>query len=97
MRPACSNSASRRRTSSLDRSEGRPFPPRRQLPTLIIQGDSDISTPLEICARRVSELLPNSRLVLYENGPHGLYLTHRDRLNDDLHGFIVSEQREAAA
>jgi pimeloyl-ACP methyl ester carboxylesterase len=34
------------------------------------------------------KLVPNSRLVVYENAPHGLYMTHRERLNHDLLAFI---------
>ena len=65
--------------------------------TLVIQGDSDESAPLPLTGSRTAELIPDCRLVIYENGPHGLYLTHRDRLNHDLLAFIDgSDSRQTA-
>lgn len=61
---------------------------RLSLPTLIVQGDADASAPLAITGARTGDLLPNCRLRVYENAPHGLYLTHRDRVNEDLLAFI---------
>ncbi|MBV9047366.1 MAG: alpha/beta hydrolase [Solirubrobacterales bacterium] len=58
------------------------------LPTLIVQGDADASAPLPLTGARTAELLPNCRLLVYENAPHGLYLTHREKLNADLLAFI---------
>jgi non-heme chloroperoxidase len=29
-------------------------------------------------------LIPGSELKVYENAPHGLYLTHRDRFTADI-------------
>jgi non-heme chloroperoxidase len=58
------------------------------LPTLIVQGDADASAPLPLTGARTAELLPNCRLLVYENAPHGLYLTHREKFNADLLAFI---------
>jgi non-heme chloroperoxidase len=72
------------------------------VPTLIIHGDHDASIPLEISGVRQHQLLADSHLIVYENAPHGLYLTHTDRLNDDLVAFVnggltVGEHAAAAA
>jgi non-heme chloroperoxidase len=40
--------------------------------------------------------VPDSRLVVYENAPQGLYLTHAERINRDLRAFIEGEQHLAA-
>jgi non-heme chloroperoxidase len=61
------------------------------LPTLIIQGDRDASIDLELSGRRQHKILPNSRLLVYENAPHGLHLTHRDRVNADLLAFLSED------
>lgn len=61
---------------------------RLSLPTLIVQGDADTSAPLALTGARTAELLPNCRLLVYENAPHGLYLTHREKVNADLLAFI---------
>jgi non-heme chloroperoxidase len=58
------------------------------LPTLIVQGDADASAPLPLTGARTAELLPNCRLLVYENAPHGLYLTHREKFNADLLAFM---------
>lgn len=57
------------------------------VPVLIVHGDSDVSIPIEVSGNRQVELIPGSELVVYENGPHGLFWTHRDRLNADLVQF----------
>jgi len=57
---------------------------RMTVPTLIVHGDHDASAPLELTSRRTAELVPHARFIIYENAPHGLYLTHRDRLTKDL-------------
>ena len=58
------------------------------LPTLVVQGDADASAPLLLTGTRTAELIPNCRLLVYENAPHGLYLTHRAKVNADLLVFI---------
>jgi non-heme chloroperoxidase len=58
------------------------------VPTLIVHGDRDVSAPIEMTGRRQAELIPGSELIVYENAPHGLFMTHRDRLNEDLLGHI---------
>ncbi|MEV6099659.1 alpha/beta hydrolase [Nocardia sp. NPDC051981] len=60
------------------------------IPTLIIHGDSDASISLDFGGRRQAALVPGSELVIYENAPHGLYLTHPERLTRDLLAFAKS-------
>ncbi len=55
-----------------------------RIPVRLIHGDHDASSPLEISARLAVPLLPDCELVVYEDAPHGLYLTHRGRLNAEL-------------
>lgn len=57
------------------------------VPTLLVHGDSDVSTPLEKTGRRSAGLIPRSRLEVYPGAAHGLPLTHVDRLNADLLAF----------
>lgn len=58
------------------------------VPAVIIQGDRDVSTPLERTGVRTARLIPGCELTVYEGAPHGLMLTHVDRLNADLRSFI---------
>jgi non-heme chloroperoxidase len=66
------------------------------VPTLIIHGDADASAPLPLTGTPAAALVPDSRLVVYENAPHGRYLTHGERVNRDLLAFIEGEQHLAA-
>jgi non-heme chloroperoxidase len=58
------------------------------LPTLIIHGDRDMQAPLEICGRKAARLVPGNRFLVYENAAHGLFVTHANRLNEDLLAFV---------
>ena len=58
------------------------------MPTLIVHGDQDASTPIDATARAAARAIPQSRLLVYEGAPHGLFLTEKDRLNRDLLAFV---------
>ncbi len=57
-------------------------------PTLLIHGDSDASAPLPLTGARTAKLVPNCTFKVYEGAPHGLFLTHKQRLNADILQFI---------
>jgi pimeloyl-ACP methyl ester carboxylesterase len=57
-------------------------------PTLVLHGDRDASAPLDLTARPAA-LIPRARLEVYEGAPHGLYVTHKERLNRDLAAFAT--------
>jgi non-heme chloroperoxidase len=57
-------------------------------PTLLIHGDDDQIVPIAASAMRAVKLLKNAKLKVYERGPHGLCTTHKDRVNEDLLGFL---------
>jgi pimeloyl-ACP methyl ester carboxylesterase len=57
-------------------------------PTLLIHGDADASAPLPLTGARTAKLMPNCAFKIYEGAPHGLFLTHRQRLNADILQFI---------
>jgi non-heme chloroperoxidase len=59
------------------------------LSVLVIQGDADISSPIDLTGRPTAELIPGARLEIYEGAPHGLFITHRERLNRDLAAFAA--------
>jgi non-heme chloroperoxidase len=57
------------------------------VPTLIAHGDKDVVNPLDTTARKAAELIPGSMLKVYEGAPHGLVITHRDRLAQEILAF----------
>ncbi|MBO0873938.1 MAG: alpha/beta hydrolase [Pseudonocardia sp.] len=58
-----------------------------EIPTLVLHGDADVSAPIDLTGRPTAALLPNSRLLVYPGAPHGLYVTERDRITNDLLEF----------
>jgi non-heme chloroperoxidase len=58
------------------------------LPTLIIHGDADQNATLELCGRPLAQAITGSELRIYERAPHGLFLTHKERLNRDILAFV---------
>jgi pimeloyl-ACP methyl ester carboxylesterase len=56
------------------------------MPTLVIHGAADETSPLELTGRPTAEAIPHAELKVYETG-HGLFITERERLNEDLLAF----------
>ena len=57
------------------------------IPTLLIHGDSDASSPVEITGAKAVALIPGARLKIYQNAPHGLVATHLSRVEGDIVEF----------
>jgi non-heme chloroperoxidase len=61
------------------------------VPTLIIHGDADKTVPIEATGDESSKLIPQSTYIRYPDAPHGLFITHKEKLNKDLIEFIREE------
>ena len=61
------------------------------VPVLIIHGDADKTVPINVSGDKTSQLLPQARYIVYENAPHGLFITEKDKLNADLISFISDD------
>ena len=59
------------------------------VPTLVVHGGADQIVPVDISGRLSARLIPDARLIVYENASHGLPATHKDRLNADLLDFLT--------
>lgn len=59
------------------------------VPALIIHGDGDATVPFEGSGKRTHEQLPGSELVLIEDAPHGLNVSHADEFNAALLAFLA--------
>jgi pimeloyl-ACP methyl ester carboxylesterase len=57
-------------------------------PTLIVHGGQDQVNPIDKTARKAAEVIRGCELNVYEDAPHGLVITHRERLTRDLLTFI---------
>jgi non-heme chloroperoxidase len=69
-------------------ADHRPHLSAMKMPTLIIQGDHDEVSPLDLTGRRLAEAIADSKLKIYEGAPHGIVLTHRDQFTSDLLSFL---------
>ncbi|WP_232003282.1 alpha/beta fold hydrolase [Sphingopyxis sp. FD7] len=67
----------------------RPDVRRITAPVMLIHGDRDVSAPLALTAQATAALLPQATLKVYEGAPHGLPLTHVERLTGDLLAFLA--------
>ena len=57
------------------------------VPTLIVHGDDDQIVPVADSALLSAKIVRKATLRIYEGAPHGLPVTHKDRLNADLLAF----------
>lgn len=57
-------------------------------PLLILQGDSDQGMPYEAGTKVIKRLVPSARVTMFEKAGHGLYLTHVERVIDEIVGFV---------
>ena len=75
-------------TRSMGTTDFRAELPLIRVPALLVHGTRDASAPIEVTGRPTAAMLiPGARLEIYEGAPHGLFVTHRDRLTADLRAF----------
>jgi non-heme chloroperoxidase len=61
---------------------------RIKVPVLVIHGTKDVSAPFALTGQRTAKLIPGCELKVYEGAPHGLFITHMERVNEDLLRFM---------
>jgi non-heme chloroperoxidase len=63
---------------------------RIKVPVLVLHGTKDVSAPLPLTGQPTAQLIPGAELKVYEGAPHGIFVTHLERVNQDVLGFIRS-------
>lgn len=58
------------------------------VPTLILHGEDDQIVPVDDTGKKAERLIRDVRAIYYPGAPHGLTVTHRDRVNADLLEFL---------
>jgi non-heme chloroperoxidase len=58
------------------------------VPTLVMHGEYDQIAPPALTAQASAGAIPGAELLIYPGAPHGLFLTHKSRVNADLLRFI---------
>jgi non-heme chloroperoxidase len=71
--------------------------PKIDVPVLVIHGDADRILPFESTAKRLPDLIKNSRLVVIKDGPHAIGWTHADEVNPALLEFLKEDAGKSKA
>jgi non-heme chloroperoxidase len=58
------------------------------VPTLIVHGTADQTVPIEPTGRAAAKGIRGAQLIEYDKAPHGLFVTDKDRLHEDLLAFL---------
>ena len=58
------------------------------VPSLVIHGDADQVVPLDSSGARTASILGSGQVQIYADGPHGLFVTHKEQLNHDIVQFV---------
>jgi len=59
------------------------------VPTLVIHGDSDNIVPVEVSGQRTAASIAGSVLVVLEDGPHGILVSHPEEWNAAVLQFLA--------
>ena len=78
------------------RTDFRPDMSRIDVPTLFVHGDDDQVVPIDVSARQGHKMVAGSEIEEISGAPHGLNLTHTDRFNEILLGFLGGPQAAPA-
>jgi non-heme chloroperoxidase len=62
------------------------------VPMLVIHGTGDSTVPAKASGARSAKLLPNATYIEYDGEPHGLFITAKDRINNDLLNFAGGDR-----
>ncbi len=60
------------------------------LPTLVVHGDGDAVVNFDVTGKAAAALVKDAKLLVYKGTPHALYITHKERLNQDFLDFARS-------
>jgi non-heme chloroperoxidase len=58
------------------------------VPTLIIHGTADKTVPIDAAGREATKMIKNNHYIEYDGAPHGLFVSHSERLTNDLIAFM---------
>ena len=58
------------------------------MPTLIIHGTADKTVPMAPSGEAAAKAIPGAIFRKYEGAPHGLFITNRNQLIEDLFSFL---------
>jgi non-heme chloroperoxidase len=60
------------------------------IPMIVLHGKADETVPIDASAEETIKYLPNAEYLVYDDAPHGLFYTHRNRFNEEIANFVNS-------
>ena len=66
------------------------------VPTLVIHGTSDKTVPIAATGKVVAEQVPGAKFIEYDGSAHGLFASDKERLIEDVSGFLEANVGSAA-
>jgi non-heme chloroperoxidase len=70
---------------------------RIDVPTLVVHGDADQIVPIQASGDLSSKLIKGAEYLVYPGAPHGLCSTLKDKVSEDLYGFITKASARKTA
>ena len=61
-----------------------------KVPTLIIHGDADKTVPIKATSEKAASLISGAIYKIYNGAPHGLFITDKERLTNDIASFVTT-------
>jgi non-heme chloroperoxidase len=58
------------------------------VPTLIVHGTANKTVPIDASGRQAAKKIKNATFLEYDDAPHGLFATHKQKLATDLIDFL---------
>lgn len=62
-----------------------------KIPLLVIHGKEDETVPIDISAEETVKIVPHAEYVIYDDAPHGLFYTHKNKFSEDLITFVSGD------
>ena len=59
-----------------------------KIPLLVLHGKADETVPIDASAEETIKIVPQAEYVVYDDAPHGLFYTHKNRFNEEIISFV---------
>lgn len=61
-----------------------------RIPLLVLHGKADETVPIDASAEQTVKRVPHAQYIIYDDAPHGLFYTHKNKFNEDIVNFVNS-------
>jgi len=61
-----------------------------RIPLLVLHGKEDETVPISASSDETLKIVPHAQYIVYDDAPHGLFYTHKNKFNEDIINFVNS-------